>query len=411
MLTVIAVRTAKPKDQPYKIPDGKGLHLFITPNGRKSWRYRYRYAGSESILVLGEYPQMGLEGARAARTAEREILKSGKNPAEERRLKKQGEEQAKEAEKTLSETSFEAIACEWHEHQIDRWTSGHASATLTILKRDVFPSIGTIPIDQITPPMVLQILRVIESRGALEIAAKSLQRISAVFRYAVQTGRATYNPAADMRGVLKARKVQHHPMIPPEELPKFLQTLTKADIHITTRLAIQFTLLTAARTGEVRGASWEEIDLEKGIWAIPAERMKMRSPHVIPLSTQALAVINRAKILYGDKGLIFPGIHFPGKSLSENTMLYSLYRMGYHSKGTIHGFRALFSTVANETGFNPDAIERQLAHREKNAVRAAYHRSEYFPERVKMMQWWGDHLHHLENGAEIIPIGWQAAGK
>jgi len=243
------------------------------------------------------------------------------------------------------------------------------------------------------------------------IATKILQRMTAVFRYAVQTGRVAHNPAAEMRGVIKARKVQHHPMIQPDELPEFLQNLTKADIHTTTKLAIQFTILTATRSGEVRGATWNEIDLEKCLWSIPAERMKMQLPHTVPLSTTALSILEQAKILYGDKHFLFPGIQSPTKPLSENTMLYALYRMGYHSRATMHGFRALFSTIANETGFNPDAIERQLAHREKNAVRAAYHRSEYMPERVKIMQWWADYLRQLEHGAEIIPIGRKAGAR
>ena len=199
-----------------------------------------------------------------------------------------------------------------------------------------------------------------------------------------------------MRGALKAKKVEHHKMISPDELPEFLKSLTAGDIHTTTKSAIKFTILTAARSGEVRGAIWKEIDLEKRLWSIPAERMKMRSPHTVPLSQQAIAILNRMKILHGDGGLIFPGIHYPEKPLSENTMLYALYRIGYHSKATMHGFRALFSTIANEAEFNPDAIERQLAHREKNTVRAAYHRSEYMSERIKMMQWWADHLQTLE---------------
>ncbi len=411
MLTAVEVRNAKPKENPYKLTDGRGLHLYITPNGRKSWRYRYKFAGSETIMVLGEYPETGLEAAREQRAEARRLVKAGKNPTEERRLQKQTVEHAKEAEKVLEENSFEMIALEWHEHQLARWTEAHAIATLTIFKRNVFPTIGEIPVEQISPPMVLQILRKVEFRGALEIAAKTLQHMNAVFRYAIQTGRATYNPAADMRGALKKRKVQHHPMIQPEDLPAFLQTLTKGDIHITTRLAIQFTILTAARSGEVRGATWAEIDLEKNIWTVPAERMKMRSLHIVPLSTQAIAILNRLKILYGDKGLVFPGIHFPDKPISENTMLYALYRIGYHSKATMHGFRALFSTIANESGFNPEAIERQLAHQEKNAVRAAYHRAEYIADRIDMMQWWGDYLHQVEYGAEIIPIGRQASGR
>jgi integrase len=259
-------------------------------------------------------------------------------------------------------------------------------------------------VDTITPPMVLQVIRNIESRGALEVAHKVLQRMNAVFRYAVQTGKATFNPAGDMKGVLKTRKVVHMAALSREELPEFLRVLTVADIHTTTRLALKFTLLTAARSGEVRGATWEEINLDEAIWRIPPERMKMDSPHNVPLSKQAVAILERVGRLYGKEGLVFPGIRQNSKQLSENTLLYALYRIGYHSKATVHGFRATFSTIANESGFDGDVIEKALAHEQRNRVRAAYHRSEYLEQRRKLMQWWADLLDQMEAGAEIIPI-------
>ena len=397
MLTAIQARNAKGKEKPYKLNDGKGLFLHIATSGKKTWRYRYELPpGKESTFVIGEYPVLSLEGARAERVALREMVKAGINPAEARRHEKQAVIEAQEEAKKEVENSFEAIALDWHWHQKDRWTAGHAEAVIKCLQRYAFESFGGLQVDRVTPPMVLEVIRDIEAKGSLEMASKTLQRIGAVFRFAIQTGRATYNPAADMRGALKAKKVEHHKMISPDDLPEFLKALTAGDIHTTTKSGIQFTILTAARSGEVRGAIWKEIDLEKRLWSIPAERMKMRSPHTVPLSQQALAILNRMKIFHGDGGLVFPGIHYPEKPLSENTMLYALYRIGYHSQATMHGFRALFSTIANEAGFNPDAIERQLAHREKNAVRAAYHRSEYMPERIKMMQWWADYLQKLE---------------
>ena len=397
MLTAIQARNAKAKEKPYKLNDGKGLFLHIATSGKKTWRYRYELPpGKESTFVIGEYPVLSLESARTERVALREMVKAGINPAEARRHEKQAVIEAQEEAKKEVENSFEAIALDWHRHQKGRWTAGHAEAVIKCLQRYAFESFGGLQVDRITPPMVLEVIRGIEAKGSLEMASKTLQRIGAVFRFAIQTGRATYNPAADMRGALKAKKVEHHKMISPDELPEFLKSLTAGDIHTTTKSAIKFTILTAARSGEVRGAIWKEIDLEKRLWSIPAERMKMRSPHTVPLSQQAIAILNRMKILHGDGGLIFPGIHYPEKPLSENTMLYALYRIGYHSKATMHGFRALFSTIANEAEFNPDAIERQLAHREKNTVRAAYHRSEYMSERIKMMHWWADHLQTLE---------------
>lgn len=406
MLTAVQVRNAKPKEKPYKMTDGQGLFLHIATSGKKTWRYRFELPpGTESVFVIGEYPVMSLEAARIERAAVREMVKAGINPADARRQGKQEAIEARQAEKRLAENSFEAVALDWHHQQLDRWAPATAKAVLVCLERNALPFLGSVPVDRITPPMVLEALRAVESRGALGIARKTIQAINGVLRYAVQTGKATYNPASDMRGVLKAQKVQHRTMIPSEDLPEFLRALTAGDVHTTTKCAIQLTVLTAARSGEVRFATWDEIDFEKKLWTIPAERMKMKSPHTIPLSKQALAILNRMKTLHGNNGLIFPGIHRPEKPISENTMLYALYRIGYHSKATMHGFRALFSTIANEAGFNPDAIERQLAHREKNAVRAAYHRSEYLVDRERMMQWWADHLHHLEHGAEIIPIG------
>ena len=410
MLTDIEVRNAKPKEKPYKLTDGKGLHLHVATSGKKTWRYRFTLAGTESTYVLGKYPKLSLKDARDELAEARKQVKAGINPAGERRQEKRANIQQQAEQKALAKNSFEAIAIEWHQQKKDGWSETHAEQTLLFLQREVFPVIGPLQVDKITPPMVLQVLRDIESRGALEIARKTQQRMTSVFRYAVQTGRATFNPAGDMRGVLKARKPKNHAMIDPEELPALLQKLTAADVHTTTRLALQFTILTAARTGEVRFATWNEIDLGKRLWSIPAARMKMQQPHVVPLSTGALAILKRAKILYGDFGYIFPGIVDPAKALSENTLLYALYRIGYHSKATTHGFRALFSTVANEAGFNPDAIERQLAHQEKNAVRAAYNRGVYLKERAELMQWWSDHLHHLEHGADIVPVGRGAAG-
>lgn len=401
MLTVLEVKNAKPKDRPYKLTDGKGLVLHVSPSGKRTWRYRFSIAGTESTFVLGEYPVLTLELARLKRAEAREMVKAGKNPGEERRVQKQAVLQLKEAEKIKSKNSFEAVALEWHKKKLADWKPNHAKSILATMRQDVFPVIGRIPVDQITAPAIKEILTRIEERGALVIAAKILQRITAVFRYAIQSGLATYNPASDMKGVIKTRKAVHHPMIKPDELPVFLQTLNTADIHTTTKLAIQFVILTAARTSEVRAATWAEIDFEKCVWSIPAERMKMKRPHTVPLSKAALAILNRVKILYGGEGLIFPGIKDKGQPLSENTMLYGMYRMGYHTRATIHGFRGLFSTIANESElFNPDAIERQLAHCEKNATKAAYDRAEYMEQRRKMMEWYGELIENATKGLE-----------
>lgn len=391
-LTAIKVRNAKPKDTAYKLSDGYGMHLHIAPTGVRTWRYRFRIDGKESTYTLGEYPEMSLEKARAARTKARETVKEGKNPAQVKRKKRLEERKQQIEEKLSLQNTFQAIALEWIENQRTGWSRDHADAVRDTLKADAFAKIGDMPVDDISPPMILDIIRTIEDRGALEMARKVLQRITAVFRYAIQTGRATYNPAAEMKGVLKPKKVQHRPAFSAEELPKFLKELHASDIYITTRLAIEFTLLTATRSGEVRGATWDEIKLNDKLWKIPGSRMKMNTPHTIPLSEQAVAILKQAGELFGQAGLIFPGIRQGSPQLSENTMLYALYRLGYHSKATIHGLRATFSTIANEAGFDSDVIEKALAHEERNKVRAAYHRSEYIEQRRELMQWWADYL-------------------
>jgi integrase len=409
-LTAVQVKNSKPKNKPYKLTDGQGMYLHVATSGKKTWRYRYKIAGTESTFVLGEYPQMSLEQARKGRIEAREQVKKGINPARERRAIMHDTIAQEKAAREIKLNSFEAVALEWIQQQKGKWSRDHANAVIATLEADAFPVLGGYAIDTITPPMILQVIRNIENRGALEIAHKVLQRTNAVLRYAVQTGRATYNPAADMRGVLKTRKVVHRAALGREEMPDFLRNLTKADIHATTKLALKFTILTAARSGEVRGATWEEINFDEAIWRIPADRMKMDTPHNVPLSKQAIAILKRMANMYGQAGLIFPGIRDHSKQLSENTMLYALYRMGYHSRATVHGFRAVYSTIANEAGFDGDVIEKALAHEERNRVRAAYHRSEYLEQRRKLMQWWADFLDQMEAGAEIIPIKRQSAG-
>ena len=404
-LTAIQVRSATPKDKPYKLTDALGLYLHVAVSGKKTWRYRYRLAGTESTYVMGEYPQMNLEEARKGRAKAREQVKAGINPSRERKDNKQETIDNKKEALQSKENCFEAVALEWISRQKERWSKAHADAVRATLEHDAFPLLGGRPVDSITPPMILELIKNIESRGALEIAQKALQRVNAVLRHAVQNGLATNNPASDMRGILKPRKVRHMTALSREDMPEFLRALHKADIHATTRLALKFTILTAARSGEVRGATWDEIKLEDKIWRIPAERMKMDSPHNVPLSKQAIAILVRVARLYGQEGLVFPGIRNNSRQLSENTMLYALYRMGYHSKATVHGFRAVFSTIANEAGYDGDVIEKALAHEERNRVRAAYHRSEYLEQRRELMQWWADYLQQIEHGTEVVVIG------
>ena len=303
-----------------------------------------------------------------------------------------------------AENTFEAVTREWHEQKREQWTPHHATEVINTLMRDVFPAIGNKPITDIAPKEVLAIVRKVEKRGALDVASRILQRTGSVFRYAVQTGRIVINPATELRGVIKQRKVKHKPALKADELPEFLRKLDNYDGDQVTILALTLLALTFVRPGELRGARWEEFDLDNSQWQIPAERMKMRHEHIVPLSRQALAILDQLKTLTGNSELLFPSRNGEGKLMSENTLTYALYRMGYHSRATAHGFRATASTILNEQGWRPDVIERQLAHAERNKVRAAYHRSEYLADRKKMMQSWADYLDSLRSGANIVNI-------
>lgn len=396
-LTAVQIRNAKPKGKPYKLSDGYGLFFHVAKSGKKTWRYRFKVMGTESTFVLGEYPPMGLSDAREALINARQLVKVGINPAEARKE----EIAASHKEKKAAENSFEKITLEWIDKQQGRWSPNHSAAISKSLNKNVFPEIGHLQIDSITPPQLVTLFEKIENRGALEVARKVLQRVSSIYMYAIRTGRATVNPAASLKGSLKTRKVAHHAALSLDELPEFLSRLSKAKIHITTRLGLKFLILTAARSAEVRGATWAEIDLQDKMWRIPAERMKMDLPHSVPLSEQAIEVLNQIGDTFGRGGYIFPGIRNFNKPMSQNTLLYAMHGLGYHSKATVHGFRATFSTIANENEFDGDVIEKALAHTERNRVRAAYHRSEYLEQRRELMQWWGNKLQALECGPEV----------
>lgn len=393
------IRRSKPKDKPFKLSDSGGLFLHIQPTGAKYWRLAYRFANKQKTLALGIYPQIPLAKARDKRIEAKSLLENGIDPAIVMSKKAR-----KNREIANTNNSFEAIAREWHEQQKGAWSENHAKRVLSSLENDVFPDIGVLPIQDVKPPMVLSVLKKIENRDALGVAAKVLQRCKAVFRYAVQTGRTEQNPVTDLQGVLKTRKVVHRTALKKSELPDFLEKLKSYDGNTVTRLALKLILLTFVRTNELRGATWDEFDLGNAEWQIPAERMKMRSEHVVPLSLQAVEALQELKQITGKHDLVFASERSWKKSISENTMLYAMYRMGYHGIATVHGFRATASTILNESGFKPDVIERQLAHVERNKVRAAYHRSEYLEDRTKMMQWWADYIDGLQNSNNVVHL-------
>jgi len=393
-LTDTQIKQAKPRLKDSWLADERGLRLLIKPNGSKYWRLKYRYLGKQKTLALGVYPTVSLKEARTAVLRAKQLLRDGADPGQQKK-------QEKQQLKLNVENSCAALAEEWWEHQKGTWKAEHAGRVWGRIESDALPALGGRPISDIQPQDIIGVVRKIEHREALDVAARVLQDIRRVFRYAVQTGRLTHNPAIDLTGGLKGRKTSHRASLPREELPSFLTELERYEERgrLLTKLAIQLLILTFVRSGELRGARWEEFDLQEKIWRIPAERMKMGSDHLVPLADQALRVIEQIQPITSQYDLVFPSERNRHECMSDNTMRQAIFKMGYDgnteskSKAVPHGLRATASSILNEEGFNPDAIERQLAHMERNGVRAAYtHHARYLEERAKMMQWWADYL-------------------
>ncbi len=398
-LTDTAARGAKPGDKPFKLADEKGLFLLVHPNGSKYWRLKYRFAGKEKVLALGVYPEVRLAEARDRRDQARKTLANGIDPSTVKRLSKQ-------AVTLAHENSFEAVAREWFAKYSPGWAASHGDKIIRRLERDVFPWIGNRPIAEITAPELLAVLRRIETRGAVETAHRAHQNCGQVFRYAVATGRAERDPSQDLRGALPPTKERHHPSITdPKAIGALLRAADGYQGAFVTKCALRLAPLVFVRPGELRKAEWSEIDLEKAEWRIPAEKMKMRAAHIVPLSTQTLAILCELQPLTGASRFVFPGARGKNRPMSENTINAALRRLGYSKDDmTGHGFRRMASTLLNEQGWNRDAIERQLAHGERDSIRAAYNYAEHLPERRKMMQHWADYLDKLKAGAEVIPL-------
>lgn len=382
------VRNAKPKGKPYKLSDGEGLFLLVHPSGAKYWRFRYFFAGKEKLLAIGVYPQISLGNARQKRAEARNAIAQGIDPGE---IKKQEKQQFLFDQAN----TFEEVAREW----LAKRTGHLADTTRRVkevrLERYAYPSLGNMPIADINAPAVLAMVRKIEKRGTLELARRVLQMTGQIFAYAIATGRVDRNPVPDLRGAIETPKVTHRAYLKERELPEFLKNLESYDGHPQTKLALKLLLLTFVRTTELRAAEWTEIDWKKAEWRIPASRMKMKHEHIVPLSKQSLALLKELKQYSGNREYLFPNWQKSTGYMSENTMLYALYRMGYHSRTTGHGFRSTASTILNENEFRADVIERQLAHTERNNVRAAYNHAQYLTERREMMQWWADYLDGL----------------
>lgn len=388
-LTDVAIRGAILKDKRYKLADAEGMYLDIHPNGQKYWRLKYRFMGKEKLLALGVYPETTLAEAREKRNAARKMLANGVDPMEDRK-------ETKRIASINAENTFEAIANEWIEAKSPAWTPRYTEFMKKRLAKDILPQLGQRPIKEISAPELLSVIRVIEKRGATELAHRALQYCGQIFMFGIATGRAERNPANDLKGALKTHVKQNYAHLKEEELPEFIKKLENYEGMLQAKLAVKLLMLTFVRTTELRGAMWSEFDFDKAEWRISAERMKMRRPHVVPLSAQALAVLKELKLLNGQWQYVFPNPYKPIKPMSENAVLSVLKRMGYQYRTTGHGFRHTASTILNENGFNADHIERQLAHVEGNKVRGAYNHAEYLPERRKMMQWWADYIEKLQ---------------
>ncbi|SFW19175.1 integrase arm-type DNA-binding domain-containing protein [Nitrosovibrio sp. Nv17] len=398
-LTDLSVRSSKPEAKPRKLADEKGLFLLLHPNGSKYWRFKYRFNGKEKLLALGVYPDVSLAQARDRRDVARKHVANGVDPC----LLKQ---ETKRAGKEAASNSFEAVAREWYAKYSPGWVKSHGDKIIRRLERDIFPWIGSRPISEITAPALLATLRRIEERGALETAHRALQNCGQVFRYAVATGRAERDPSGDLRGALPPAREKHHASITdPGMIGGLLRALDDYRGSFVTRCALQLAPLLFVRPGELRHAEWSEIDLDTAEWRIPGEKMKMRAVHIVPLCTQAVAILRDLQPLTGQGKYVFPGVRTPSRPMSENTVNAALRRLGYGTgELTGHGFRSMASTLLNEQGWNRDAIERQLAHAERDSVRAAYNYAEHLGERRKMMQAWADYLEGLARGASILPL-------
>lgn len=386
-LTQLKIQHAKPKEKPYKLGDSGGLFLLVTPAGNKLWRFKYRFLNKEKVLAIGQYPDLSLAEARDERDAARKLNAKGIDPNEHKKEKR------KIAAQNDSNT-FEHIAREWHEWKGASKSAYYAKQIIQRLEKDVFPKIGHRPISSISAADLLKIVRAIEDRGALEMTHRAMQICGEVFRYAIVTERAERNPAADLRGFLKTPEKKHRAYISKQELPAFLKKFEAYNGSDTTKLALKLLMLTMVRPGELCGARWSEIDLDNAEWLIPAERMKMRTTHLVPLSKQACEILSTLKRLQRrNSDFVFPNERSAMRGMATSTLLFALYTIGYKDKATSHGFRATASTILNESGlFAEDVVERQLAHQERNRIRAAYNHAEHLPARRKMIQWWADYL-------------------
>ena len=384
-LSDMAIKKAKPREKIYTLKDADGLYLEIKPSGKKYWRLRYWIDSKENRLSLGEYPLISLAEARSRRDDKRRMIKDGVDPVALVREQKAA---------VAPDKFFESVAREWAQKNAHRWTEGHAELNLRRLEMNIFPYIGKKPVGEISAPELLECLRRIEARGALEVTRRVRGLCSMIFRYAIATGKAERDVAADLIGACATPKKQHRPTITdPQEVGRLMQAIDGCAASAIVYCALRLAPLVFVRPGELRNAEWSEFNLEAAEWRIPAHKTKMRSLHIVPLSTQALNILYELQPLTGDGRYLFPSVRTASRPMSDNTINVALRRIGYAKEEICgHGFRAMASTLLNELGWNRDAIERQLAHGERNKIRAAYNHAEFLPERRQMMQAWADYL-------------------
>ncbi len=390
-LTDMKIRSAKPREKQYKLTDGDGLYLLVTPQGSKLWRFRYRIGGKEKLLALGSYPEVSLYEARQARDEARRMLRNNIDPSVEKR-------QRKLMSLTRQGETFGVIAMEWYERFKGQWAESHAEVTKRRLERELLPWLGHLPIREITATDLLSVLRRIEGRGILETAHRVRTVAGQVFRYAIATGRADRDPSRDLKGALPPPRERHLAAITdPKEVGALLRAIDGYRGHFVVRCALKLAPLVFVRPGELRHAEWSEIDLENAVWRIPAEKMKNRQPHLVPLSRQAVEILSELKPLTGTGRWVFPSLRSDERPMSENAVLAALRRLGYDKEEMCgHGWRATARTLLDEQlKENPAVIEAQLAHKVPDSLGRAYNRTTYLEERTRMMQRWADYLDEL----------------
>jgi len=403
------LRNAKPKDKNYRIQIGGNTYLEVLTTGHKVWRMRYNKPDTKkpAFYTIGDYPDITQKQARNHADEAKALLKGGIDPATHRKQEAERIGQERRAALQARADSFESVARAWHKHRLEtlkKWKQNHADKILSSLEDNAFPFIGALPIADVTAPRLLEVIQTVIDRGTIETAKKLNQRINSIMRYAVTRKMALHNEADNLKDEIPTAKGKHHPHLKADEIRPFINAVEDDPAAgEVVRIAILLTLHTLARTNEVRFAKWSEFDMRARLWTIPAERMKMQLTHVIPLSNQAVELLERLRMYNGIYDYLFVTRN-SGKPMSENAMLFMLYRIGYKGRLTIHGLRGTGSTILNETGFRGDVIEVALAHKEKNAIRGAYNHALYLEERRDMLQWYSDHLDALKAGAQIIPI-------